>query len=103
MLQELEYPWVACLSILSTGIPLLLLAAHAVRASRREEATATLLTSTVSRFFAADGTSKAVEYTGDEQARGSRPHESEGLDAQLGNLAIAAKGAAALDVDSTGP
>jgi hypothetical protein len=94
-LKELEWS-------LSDALPLLLLAAHAVRASRREEAAAALLTSTVSTVFAANSTAEAVHKAGQEQTCASGPHEGEGLDAQLGNLAVAAEGVAALNKNSTG-
>lgn len=79
---------------------LLLLAFHAVRASRVEEAPAALLTSSVPGFFAADGTTEAVEQTGEEQTHAGSPHKGEGLDTEFGNLAVAAEGGAALYVAS---
>ena len=80
----------------------LLLALHAVRALRREETTATLLAATVATaVFPSHGTAEAVHQTGQEETGRCSPHEGECLDADLGGLAVALEGIAALNKDGT--
>lgn len=96
---RLSSPFKTSKAHLSIGILLLLLASHAVRASRREESTPTLLATAVATILTADCTADAVEHAGDEQAGRRGPHEGVSLDAQLCALAVALEGIPALNED----
>lgn len=75
----------------------LLLASHAVRTRGRKESATALLASAVASVLSSDGTADTVEQTRDEETRASGPHKGEGLDTQMGSLAVALEGIATLD------